>query len=182
MAWAPAGIPCTACVWPWMCTTSAPVAPGSRRSDRRSRVRSPAGRRTEVGPYRPGLFYRRELPPLRAVVGSIAGLGLLVVDGYADLDPDGRPGLSAHAHAKFGIPVIGVAKTGFRTATHAVPVLRGTSARPVFVSAAGMRRADAAALVRLMAGRFRVPDALRRADQLARTGPQAALQRSHHPG
>lgn len=81
--------------------------------------------RTEVGPYRPGLFYRRELPPLRAVVGSIAGLGLLVVDGYADLDPDGRPGLGAHAHAKFGIPVIGVAKTGFRTATHAVPVLRG---------------------------------------------------------
>lgn len=79
----------------------------------------------EVGPYRPGLFYRRELPPLRAVVGSIAGLGLLVVDGYADLDPDGRPGLGAHAHAKFGIPVIGVAKTGFRTATHAVPVLRG---------------------------------------------------------
>ena len=23
-----ASIPCTACVWPWMCTTSAPVAPG----------------------------------------------------------------------------------------------------------------------------------------------------------
>jgi len=136
----------------------------------------------QVAPYRPGEFYRRELPPLRAVVGGIAGLGLLMVDGYADLDPDGRPGLGARAHAEFGIPVIGVAKTGFRTATHAVPVLRGTSARPVFVTAAGMRRADAAELVRLMAGRFRLPDALRRADQLARTGPQAALQPSHHPG
>jgi deoxyribonuclease V len=136
----------------------------------------------EVAPYRPGEFYRRELPPLRAVVGGIAGLGLLMVDGYADLDPDGRPGLGARAHAEFGVPVIGVAKTGFRTARHAVPVLRGTSARPVFVTAAGMRRADAAELVRLMAGQFRLPDALRRADQLARTGPQAALQQSHHPG
>jgi len=30
----------------------------------------------------------------------------------------------------------GVAKTGFRTATHAIPVLRGNSTRPVFVTAA----------------------------------------------
>jgi deoxyribonuclease V len=35
----------------------------------------------EVAPYRPGEFYRRELPPLRAVVGGVAGLGLLMVDG-----------------------------------------------------------------------------------------------------
>jgi deoxyribonuclease V len=128
------------------------------------------------------VIYLRELPPLRAVLHCVRGLGLLVVDGYADLDPDGRPGLGAHAHAALGVPVIGVAKSAFRTAVHALPVLRGTSARPLFVTAAGMRRADAAELVRLMAGRFRLPDTLRRADQLARTGPQAALQRSHHPG
>jgi Endonuclease V len=65
-----------------------------------------------VPPYRPGEFYLRELPPLRAVLDGLSGLGLLVVDGYADLDPDGRPGLGAHAHAEFGIPVIGVAKSG----------------------------------------------------------------------
>jgi hypothetical protein len=34
-----------------------------------------------------------------------------VVDGYADLDLGGRPGPGAHAHAEFGIPVIGVAKS-----------------------------------------------------------------------
>jgi deoxyribonuclease V len=124
----------------------------------------------EVASYRPGEFYQRELPPLRAVLAGIAGLGLLVVDGYADLDPSGRPGLGAHAHAEFGIPVIGVAKSAFRAATHATPVLRGNSARPVFVTAAGMPRAEAAELVRLMAGRFRVPDALRRADELAHRG------------
>ncbi len=135
----------------------------------------------EVAPYLPGEFYRRELPPLRAVLHAIAGLGLLVIDGYADLDPGGRPGLGAHAHAEFGIPVIGVAKSAFRTATHAIPVLRGTAARPVFVTAAGMPHVGAADLVRLMAGRFRVPDALRRADQLARAVPPTALQRSHDP-
>jgi deoxyribonuclease V len=96
----------------------------------------------QVPPYRPGEFYLRELPPLRAVLDGLSGLGLLVVDGYADLDPGGRPGLGARAYAEFGIPVIGVAKSRFRTATHAVPVVRGSSARPLFVTAAGMHRAD----------------------------------------
>ena len=49
-----------------------------------------------VPAYQPGEFYRRELPPLRAVLADLNGLGLLVVDGYADLDPAGRPGLGAH--------------------------------------------------------------------------------------
>ena len=109
-----------------------------------------------------------------AVLDELSGLGLLVVDGYADLDPSGRPGLGAHAHAEFGIPVIGVAKSRFRTATHAVPVARGSPVRPLFVTAAGMPRAEAADLVRRMTGRYRLPDALRRADTLARAGPPAA--------
>ena len=83
----------------------------------------------QVSPYRPGEFYRRELPPLRAVLRGVGGLGLLVVRGYADLDPAGRPGLGAHADSEFGVPVIGVAKSAFLTATHAIPVLWGTSAR-----------------------------------------------------
>ena len=124
----------------------------------------------DVVPYQPGQFSLRELPPLRAVLDGVIGLSLLVIDGYADLDPDGRPGLGARARDEFGVPVIGVAKTPFRTATHAIAVLRGTSARPLYVTAAGMPRADAASLVRQMAGRHRLPDALRRADNLARHG------------
>jgi deoxyribonuclease V len=135
-----------------------------------------------VPPYRPGEFYLRELPPLGAVLDDLSGVvGLLVVDGYADLDPSGRPGLGAHAHAEFGIPVIGVAKSKFRTATHAVPVVRGSSVRPLFVTAAGMPRADAADLVRRMVGRYRLPDALRRADTLARAGPPAATMTDRQP-
>jgi deoxyribonuclease V len=125
-----------------------------------------------VPPYQSGQFYLRELPPLHAVLDGLDGMTLLIVDGYADLDPDGRPGLGAHAHAEFGVPVIGVAKTAFRAATHAIPVVRGeTSARPLYVTAAGMSRHQAADLVRHMAGRYRLPDALRRADALARGRP-----------
>jgi len=92
------------------------------------------GQVAEVPPYHSGQFYLRELPPLHAVLDGLDGMRLLIVDGYADLDPAGRPGLGAHACAEFGVPVIGVAKTAFRTATHAVPVVRGeSSARPLFV-------------------------------------------------
>jgi deoxyribonuclease V len=121
----------------------------------------------EVAAYQPGSFYERELPPLRAVLASVDDVGLLVIDGYVDLDPAGRPGLGAHVHEEFGIPVIGVAKTRFAPATHAVPVLRGNAVRPLYVTAAGLSAADAADLVRAMAGKFRLPDALRRADALA---------------
>ncbi len=43
----------------------------------------------DVRPYRPGEFYLRELTPLRAVLGRLHGMALLVLDGYADLDPAG---------------------------------------------------------------------------------------------
>jgi deoxyribonuclease V len=121
-----------------------------------------------VAPYRPGEFYQRELPPLRAVLPASSELALIVVDGYVDLDPGGRPGLGAHVHAEYGVPVIGVAKTAFESATHAAHVLRGQSVRPLYVTAAGMPRRDAADLVAQMAGRFRLPDALKRVDRLAR--------------
>jgi deoxyribonuclease V len=123
----------------------------------------------EVAPYQPGEFFRRELPPLRAVLADVLKeVELLIIDGYVDLDTDGRPGLGAYAHQAFGVPIVGVAKTRFATATHAVPVLRGNSARPLFVTAAGIPKADAAAMVAEMAGSFRLPDALRRVDALAR--------------
>lgn len=122
----------------------------------------------EVAPYRPGRFYERELPAVRGVLTGAAPLDLIVVDGYVDLDPSGRPGLGAHVFAEFAVPVIGVAKTAFRSATHALPVRRGGAERPLYVTAAGMPPARAAEIVVGMAGPHRMPDALRRADRLAR--------------
>ena len=122
----------------------------------------------EVAGYVPGEFFRRELPPVRAVVAGVTGIELLVVDGYVDLAPDDRPGLGARVHAELGVPVVGAAKTFFTTATHAIPVVRGHSARPLYVTAAGIPAAEAAELILRMSGRFRVPDALRQVDALAR--------------
>jgi deoxyribonuclease V len=121
-----------------------------------------------AAPYRPGEFYLRELPPLRAVCRAAGSLTLIVIDGYVDLDPEGRPGLGARVHGEFGVPVIGVAKTMFRSATHAAEIHRGRSARPLFVTAAGMTVGDAADLIRNMSGPYRLPDALRTVDRLAR--------------
>ena len=142
------------------------VAAGERSFSRVTRTRTTTVR---VGaPYRPGEFYLRELPALRSVIPVSGDLALIVIDGYVDLDPSGRPGLGAHVHAEFGTPVIGVAKTRFRTATHAAQVLRGHSSRPLYVTAAGMTVAEAARVVSEMAGQFRLPDALKLADRLAR--------------
>jgi deoxyribonuclease V len=131
-----------------------------------------------VTPYQPGSFYTRELPALRSVLATTGPLDLLIVDGYVDLDPDGRPGLGAHLHDLGLVPVVvGVAKTPFRAATHAVPVLRGQSTRPLYVTAAGMAPPAAADLVRRMSGTARIPDALRRVDRLARGASAAGAPR-----
>ena len=123
-----------------------------------------------VEPYQPGLFYTRELPALTAVLADLDHpVSLLVIDGYVDLDPQGRPGLGARLHAQLKVPVIGVAKTAFHTASHAVPVRRGGARRPLYITSAGLPVESAAALVAEMAGPYRLPDALRRVDTLARS-------------
>ncbi|MFF2266661.1 endonuclease V [Cellulosimicrobium cellulans] len=96
---------------------------------------------SDVAPYVPGRFFEREPPPLLAVLAAVPALDLLLVDGYVALDPDGTPGLGVHV-ARTGLvsTVVGVAKTPFRAATHAVPVLRGTSTRPLHVTATGVDR------------------------------------------
>ncbi len=136
----------------------------------------------DVAPYRPGALVARELPAIRAVLAVAGPIRLLVVDGYVTLDPDGRPGLGAHAHTAFGVPVIGVAKTRFHPATHAIEVRRGTARRPLYVTGAGIAPERAAELVRRMAGPYRLPDALRRVDALSRgaiaqaPGPRATAR------
>jgi deoxyribonuclease V len=124
---------------------------------------------SRVSPYEPGALFKRELPCITAVLGLTESVDLLVVDGYAALDPNGRPGLGAHAAEALGIPVIGAAKTPFRGATHAVEVVRGDAARPLYVTAAGgLQAAEAAHIVAGMAGPHRIPSALSRVDRLAR--------------
>jgi deoxyribonuclease V len=129
----------------------------------------------EAAAYQPGNFFARELPPITAVLADTARLDLLIIDGYVDLDPGGRPGLGAHLYQQINTPVIGIAKTMFRTATHAVAVRRGSATRPLYVTAAGVAVDAAAELVTQMAGAHRLPDAIRRVDALARANRTAHL-------
>jgi deoxyribonuclease V len=122
----------------------------------------------DVDTYLSGSFATRELPAILLLLEQTERLDLIVIDGYVDLDPDGRPGLGLRLHERVGTPVIGVAKSRFRAATHAVPIQRGTTARPLYVTAVGVAIDEAAELVAEMAGPHRMPDALRRVDALAR--------------
>jgi deoxyribonuclease V len=129
-------------------------------------------------PYVPGQFYLRELPCLLAVVEPLrAELTTVVIDGYAWLTP-ATPGLGARLFDALGrtTPVVGVAKTGFRGAASAVQVFRGTSDKPLFVTAAGLPFEIAAELVRSMHGPHRIPTLLRCVDRLAR-GSEARVAR-----
>ncbi|MGR8932897.1 MAG: endonuclease V [Gammaproteobacteria bacterium] len=128
-----------------------------------------------VAPYESGNFYRRELPCILAVLRLLPSLpDIVVVDGYVWLSAMGHPGLGARLYEALGrsTPVIGIAKTAFKniaSCTDVIPVLRGTSRNPLFVSAAGIEPALAAQYLRRMAGKHRMPVILRITDRLSRS-------------
>ncbi|MDJ0721846.1 MAG: endonuclease V [Desulfobacterales bacterium] len=120
--------------------------------------------------YRPGAFYRRELPAILFLLEQItAPLDILIVDGYVMLGS--RPGMGRHLYETLGSrnPVIGVAKSRFK-GVPAHEIIRGASQRPLYVTAAGMDTAAAAENIRKMHGPHRIPTLLRHVDRLAREG------------
>lgn len=122
-------------------------------------------------PYEPGQFYKRELPHLQLVIESVRrsmDVDAVIIDGHVWLN-ENHPGLGAHLYHALGggIAVVGVAKSEFRDAT-AIPVCRGQSRQPLFVTAVCIDASQAAELVRSMDGPHRIPTLLKRADQLAR--------------
>lgn len=134
-------------------------------------VASWAGTVTADAPaaYQAGQFWRRELPPILSLLAVVPWRPeVVVIDAYVDLGAE-RPGLGRHLHDAVGIPVVGVAKTEFAGAP-AVRVLRGRSARPLFVTAVGIDPLVAAARVEGMHGPSRIPALLAAADRLASHG------------
>ncbi|MEL6655008.1 MAG: endonuclease V [Bacteroidota bacterium] len=124
-----------------------------------------------AGEYEPGQFYKRELPVLQELLSKIEeSLSFLVVDSYVYLGPD-RPGLGVYLYEAVDkkIPVIGVAKTHFRAAEAVeVPLLRGESLKPLFITSIGCEAIWAAGSIAEMAGPYRMPDMLKLADQLSK--------------
>lgn len=126
-----------------------------------------------VPPYEPGAFYKRELPCLLSVLAQVdlATISCVVVDGYVTLRAEERAGLGQHLYEALGrqVPVVGVAKTRFAgVAPQVVPVLRGQSQNPLYVTSVGMPAAEAADCVAAMHGPYRFPTLLKRLDDLTK--------------
>lgn len=125
---------------------------------------------TNVAPYESGKFYKRELP---CIVSLLKKHNLqpeiIVVDGYVWLD-ESQIGLGGHLYNELGgkIPVIGVAKTKFKSHSKVKEVLRGNSQTSLFVSAIGIDLDEAAQHIETMHGNFRLPTLLKKVDQLCR--------------
>lgn len=127
--------------------------------------------RTEsVAEYIPGEFYKRELPCLLKVYENIKeDIDLVIVDGFVCLG-NGKKGLGAYMFEVLDgkIPVVGVAKTFFKGCTDYIKIYRGESNRPLYISSLGIGLNDSAKLIRNLNGKNRIPDVLKKVDQLTR--------------
>lgn len=124
-----------------------------------------------VHDYVPGEFYRRELPCLLKLFKQInINLDFILIDGYVYLGKDRLPGLGSYLYNALNkrIPVIGVAKSAFKDTPADMALRRGTSQRPLYVSAIGMDQAEARRYIQLMHGPDRIPTLLKRVDRLSR--------------
>jgi deoxyribonuclease V len=130
------------------------------------------GRVEEPAAYEPGRFYRRELPALLSVVGRLPDRPhIIIIDGYVWLGQESYPGLGAYLYQALGgtSAVIGVAKTLFKEGPAVRGITRGTSVRPLYVTAAGLDLNEAAERVVQMHGEFRIPTLLKKVDRLCRS-------------
>ena len=122
----------------------------------------------EPADYRPGEFYRRELPCLLKLLEEIKEApNEIIIDGYVMLGD--KPGLGQHLFESLGgrIPVVGVAKSKYR-GSRGVEVIRGRSTKPLYVTSAGVDLLEAAEKIRTMHGNYRIPTLLKYVDLLAR--------------
>ena len=126
----------------------------------------------QVEDYVPGQFFRRELPCIEMVLASVCEpLLCVVIDGYVSLGDPPVPGLGAHLWERLGCttPVIGVAKTVFAGTPEISKLYRGASAKPLFITAAGIPINEAKRHILSMKGKYRLPELLKAVDQLSRT-------------
>lgn len=126
-----------------------------------------------AGAYRPGEFFRRELPCIERLLRETdEPLECIVVDGFVYLGHERRAGLGKHLFDALNgqVPVIGVAKTPFRDTPKITAAFRGLSKRPLYVTAAGVSDELARECILAMHGEHRIPTLLRRVDRLCRQG------------
>lgn len=130
-------------------------------------------------PYRVGRFYERELPALLSVLSRTGReFETIVIDGYVHLRPDAGRGLGVHLHdaLAYSPVVVGVAKNPLKIADRFLPIHRGRSRRPLYISSIGCPLDQAARAVLRMHGSFRIPTLLKIVDRYAgRRAAESAL-------
>ena len=122
--------------------------------------------------YRAGRFYERELPCLLAVLNNTKHwYSTIVIDGFVHLKEPVGKGLGAHLYESlsYSTVVIGVAKSPLKMAECFVPIFRGKSKKPLYISSAGGGVEKAATSILNMHGPYRIPTLLLLADQRARS-------------
>lgn len=122
-----------------------------------------------VAPYQSGQFYQRELPCIIALLNKIdlTKITSIIIDGYVHLN-EGKLGLGGHLYNVLNqtIPIIGVAKKPFLgNSQYLIEVMRGQSKHPLYVTAIGTQLETAAGNIKLMSGKYRMPDLLSFLDQ-----------------
>jgi deoxyribonuclease V len=121
--------------------------------------------------YRPGKFFRRELPCLLAVLKKAnRHFESIIIDGYVFLKPPTVDGLGAYLERAlpYSPGVIGVAKNPLRMADRFVAITRGRSKKPLYISSLNIPLKEAAELVAGMDGAYRIPTLIRLADKASR--------------
>lgn len=123
--------------------------------------------------YVPGEFYKRELPCILSLISRIdlANAEFIIVDGFVFLDDEQKYGLGARLYKALSnnIPVIGVAKINFATIKKLKRnLLRGKSARPLFITAIGIEVDEAVTKIKSMDGEYRIPILLKELDKLTK--------------
>ncbi|WP_036249600.1 endonuclease V [Methylobacter sp. BBA5.1] len=124
--------------------------------------------------YRPGQFYRRELPCILKLIEEHQIVpDAIIIDGFVYLDGKSRPGLGKYLYDALQekISVLGVAKKPFRGIARECELYRGASKKPLYVTSAGMPLTDAKQHIRSMHGPYRIPTLLKKVDQLCKTMP-----------
>lgn len=126
-----------------------------------------------IQPYESGSFYKRELPCILSLLKQIdlTMIDLIVVDGFVVLDDEGSLGLGGYLYEALDqkIPVMGVAKNNFaKINALKIPVLRGNSQKPLYITAKGIDLQQAASYIQEMHGDYRFPTLLKEVDRLGR--------------
>ena len=122
--------------------------------------------------YISGELFKREMPGIISILERLKAQvipSFIIIDGYVWLEV-GRPGLGHHLFLASGgqTPVIGVAKNPFKGSPHSTLAFRGESRKPLYVTSIGISQSTSAEMICKMAGSYRLPAMIKRADILSK--------------